>query len=91
MSVIRKIPLLGWIGIAILLGILTGPIMPEWLGNTFLTYNSIFSGFLGFAVPLIILGLIMPAIGERPLLEYAPSDFSSMVVSPPSALPGAKR
>lgn len=64
MSVIRKIPLLGWIGIAILLGILTGPIMPEWLGNTFLTYNSIFSGFLGFAVPLIILGLIMPAIAE---------------------------
>ncbi|WP_279403030.1 cation:dicarboxylate symporter family transporter [Arthrobacter sp. JCM 19049] len=38
--------------------------MPEWLGGLFLTYNSIFSGFLGFIVPLIILGLVMPAIAE---------------------------
>ena len=64
MQLLRKIPLLGWIILAIVLGLLLGPVIPEWLGNTFLTYNSIFSGFLNFVVPLIILGLVMPAIAE---------------------------
>lgn len=64
MKLLRSIPLLGWIVLAIVLGLLLGPVIPEWLGNTFLTYNSIFSGFLGFTVPLIILGLVMPAIAE---------------------------
>lgn len=64
MKFLKSIPLLGWIIVAIILGILTGPIMPTGLGNLFLTYNSIFSGFLGFIVPLIILGLVMPAIAE---------------------------
>ncbi|AIX99644.1 Na+/H+-dicarboxylate symporter [Arthrobacter sp. PAMC 25486] len=64
MKLLKSIPLLGWIIIAIVLGILTGPVMPVWLGGVFLTYNSIFSGFLGFIVPLIILGLVMPAIAE---------------------------
>ncbi|MFL4478983.1 cation:dicarboxylate symporter family transporter, partial [Paeniglutamicibacter sp. ORCA_105] len=64
MKLLKSIPLLGWILLAIVLGILTGPIMPAWLGGAFLTYNSIFSGFLGFIVPLIILGLVMPAIAE---------------------------
>ncbi|MGL3804798.1 dicarboxylate/amino acid:cation symporter [Paeniglutamicibacter sp. R2-26] len=64
MNLLKKIPLLGWIVIAIVLGILTGPVMPTWLGSAFLTYNSIFSGFLGFIVPLIILGLVTPAIAE---------------------------
>ena len=64
MKLLKSIPLLGWIIVAIILGILTGPVMPIWLGSVFLTYNSIFSGFLGFIVPLIILGLVMPAIAE---------------------------
>ncbi|MBP1326451.1 Na+/H+-dicarboxylate symporter [Leucobacter exalbidus] len=64
MKLLRAMPLLAWIVLAIILGILTGPIMPIWLGNVFLTYNSIFSGFLGFTVPLIILGLVTPAIAE---------------------------
>ncbi|PYI38615.1 sodium:proton antiporter [Arthrobacter psychrolactophilus] len=64
MKLLKSIPLLGWIIIAIVVGILTGPVMPTWLGNVFLTYNSIFSGFLSFVVPLIILGLVMPAIAE---------------------------
>lgn len=64
MKLLKSIPLLGWILVAIVLGILTGPIMPAWLGGVFLTYNSIFSGFLGFIVPLIILGLVTPAIAE---------------------------
>ncbi len=64
MKTLRRIPLLGWILIAIVTGVAVGPIMPKWMGDAFLTYNSIFSGFLGFAVPLIIVGLIMPAIAE---------------------------
>ncbi len=64
MKLLKSIPLLGWIILAIVLGILTGPVMPTWLGGVFLTYNSIFSGFLSFVVPLIILGLVMPAIAE---------------------------
>src|SRR5690606_17565044 len=32
-------------------------------------------------------GFTTPAMGADPLLVYAPSDFSSMVDSPPSALP----
>ncbi len=35
-------------------------------------------------------GLMRPVILLSPDLQYAPSDFSSMVVRPPSALPGAK-
>ena len=61
---LRTIPLLAWIGIAIVLGIVAGPFVPEWFGNISMTYNSIFSGLLGFVVPLIILGLVMPAIAE---------------------------
>lgn len=64
MTFLRRIPLIGWILIAIILGVALGPIMPKWLGDAFLTYNSIFSGFLGFAVPLLIFGLITPAIAE---------------------------
>lgn len=64
MKLLKSVPLLGWIILAIVLGILTGPVMPVWLGSTFLTYNSVFSGFLGFIVPLIIVGLVTPAIAE---------------------------
>ncbi|MGP5732883.1 cation:dicarboxylate symporter family transporter [Arthrobacter rhombi] len=64
MKLLKSFPLLGWVIITIVLGVLTGPVMPVWLGGVFMTYNSIFSGFLGFIVPLIILGLVMPAIAE---------------------------
>lgn len=64
MKLLKSIPLLGWVLIAIVLGVLFGPVMPQWLGSLFLTYNSIFSGFLSFVVPLIIFGLVAPAIAE---------------------------
>lgn len=64
MSKFCSIPLLAWIIVAIILGVLLGPVLPEWLDRVFLTYNSIFSGFLSFVVPLIILGLVMPAIAD---------------------------
>lgn len=68
MRILRKIPLLVWIIIAIALGVLIGwasrvggtPI-PVRLGATF---GMVFSELLGFAIPLIILGFIAPGIGS---------------------------
>lgn len=59
-----KIGLLGKILVAIALGIGIGLISPEWIVRTFVTFNSIFSQFLGFAIPLIIVGLVTPAIAD---------------------------
>ena len=59
-----KIGLLSKILIAIALGIGLGLIVPEWIVRLFLTFNGIFSQFLGFAIPLIIVGLVTPAISD---------------------------
>ena len=59
-----KISLLGKILIAILLGVCFGLFSPAWLVRIFLTFNGIFSQFLGFAIPLIIIGLVTTAIGD---------------------------
>lgn len=59
-----KIGLLGKILIAIILGIGLGLIAPVWFIRIFLTINDIFSQFLGFAIPLIILGLVTTAISD---------------------------
>ena len=59
-----QIGLLGKILIAIALGVGLGLIAPAWMVRTFLTFNGIFSQFLGFAIPLIIVGLVAPAISD---------------------------
>ena len=59
-----KIGLLGKIIIAMALGVGLGFIVPEWTVRIFLTFNGIFSQFLGFIIPLIILGLVTPAISD---------------------------
>lgn len=59
-----KIGLLARIIIAIVLGIGAGYLFPDWLARTFITFNSIFSEFLGFIIPLIIIGFIAPAIAD---------------------------
>lgn len=59
-----RIGLLGKIVIAIALGIGAGLVSPAWLVRIFLTFNGIFSQFLGFAIPLIILGLVTTAIAD---------------------------
>ena len=59
-----KIGLLGKIIIAMALGVGLGFIVPEWIVRIFLTFNGIFSQFLGFIIPLIILGLVTPAISD---------------------------
>ena len=59
-----KISLLGKIAIAIALGIIIGLFAPEWTVRIFNTFNSLFGEFLGFAIPLIIVGLVIPAIAD---------------------------
>ena len=50
--------------IAIALGILVGWFAPNWLAAVFNTFNGIFSQFLGFMIPLIIVGFVTPAIAD---------------------------
>lgn len=59
-----RIGLLGKIIIAIILGICIGLISPAWVVRIFLTFNGVFGQFLGFAIPLIILGLVTTAIAD---------------------------
>ncbi|MDR3268878.1 MAG: dicarboxylate/amino acid:cation symporter [Tannerella sp.] len=59
-----KISLLGKVAIAIGLGILLGQFVPSAVARVFVTFNSLFGNFLSFSIPLIILGLVTPAIGE---------------------------
>lgn len=59
-----KIGLLGRILIAIALGVALGHIFTLPWVRIFVTFNSIFGQFLGFIIPLIILGLVTPAIAD---------------------------
>lgn len=59
-----QIPLLGKIIIAIVLGVVLGNVLTEEWVRLFLTFNGIFSQFLGFMIPLIIIGLVTPAIAD---------------------------
>lgn len=59
-----KIGLLARILIAIALGIGFGNLLPAAMVRVFVTFNGIFSEFLGFIIPLIILGLVTPAIAD---------------------------
>lgn len=58
------IGLLPRIIIAILLGIAFGNLLPGALVRVFVTFNGIFSEFLNFSIPLIILGLVTIAIAD---------------------------
>ncbi|MDO5720196.1 MAG: dicarboxylate/amino acid:cation symporter [Actinomycetaceae bacterium] len=60
----KRIPLFAWVLLAIILAIITGPFMPLVLARAFFTFNAIFGTFLGFVIPLIIIGLVTPAIAE---------------------------
>ena len=59
-----KIGLLPRILISIVLGVLCGMFFPEWAVRCFVTFNSVFSHFLSFLIPLIIVGLVTPAIAD---------------------------
>lgn len=59
-----KISLLAKVVIAIVAGIALGQFFPAWATRMFVTFNSLFGEFLSFAIPLIIIGLVTPAIGD---------------------------
>lgn len=59
-----KVNLLVKILVAIGLGIACGNIMPGWFGSLSATFNGLFSQFLNFLIPLIILGFVAPAIAD---------------------------
>ncbi|MCG1027738.1 dicarboxylate/amino acid:cation symporter [Virgibacillus halodenitrificans] len=60
----KGIGLLIKIIIAIVLGIAIGSFSNEWWIQLFATFNGLFGNFLGFVIPLIILGFIAPGIGS---------------------------
>lgn len=50
--------------VAIAAGVLLGNILPVDIVRGVVTFNGVFSQFLGFLIPLIIVGLVTPAIAE---------------------------
>lgn len=60
----QKFPLLARVAVAIVLGIVLGQFFPIGLTRVFTTFNGLFGNFLNFIIPLIIVGLVTPAIGE---------------------------
>ena len=59
-----KIGLLPRIIIAIISGLLLGMVLPAPAVRIFVTFNGIFASFLFFCIPLIIVGLVAPAIAD---------------------------
>ena len=59
-----KLGLVGRIIIAMVLGMLLGGVLPEKVTRVFTTFNGLFSQFLGFIIPLLIVGLVAPAIAD---------------------------
>ncbi|MDY6055243.1 dicarboxylate/amino acid:cation symporter [Micrococcus sp.] len=59
-----RLGLLPRILLAIALGVLVGLVAPDAMVRVFATVNALFSGFLGFIVPVLILALVAPAIGD---------------------------
>lgn len=60
----KRMGLLPKLIIAIILGILLGRLRIAWIVRVLATFNSLFGNFLGFAIPLIIIGFVAPGIGD---------------------------
>ena len=60
----KKPGLLTKVIIAIAAGIICTMFFPLWASRIFVTFNSLFSNFLGMFIPLLIIGLVSPAIAE---------------------------
>ena len=60
----KKLGLLPRLIIAIILGIAVGAFAPEVVVAILATFNEIFGNFLGFVIPLIIVGFVAPGIGD---------------------------
>ena len=64
MTKFKKPNLLVLILLGIIAGIICGWFFNEGITRIFITFNSLFSNFLNFCVPLIILGFVAPAIAD---------------------------
>ncbi|MBQ6087554.1 MAG: dicarboxylate/amino acid:cation symporter [Bacteroidales bacterium] len=60
----KKFGLLPRIFTAIALGLILGNVLPLGAIRAFATFNGIFGNFLQFLIPLIIIGLVTPAIAD---------------------------
>ncbi|WP_097026842.1 dicarboxylate/amino acid:cation symporter [Clostridium peptidivorans] len=60
----KKMGLIPKLIIAIILGILIGAYAPTMIVSILATFNSIFGNFLGFVIPLIILGFVVAGIAD---------------------------
>lgn len=60
----KRFGLLPKIVVAIVAGVLLGLVVPKIVVEIMATFNSIFSAFLGFVVPFIIIGFIVPGIAK---------------------------
>src|SRR5690606_28423834 len=60
----KKIGLLPRLIIAIIVGILIGAYLPQIFTELLATFNGLFGNFLGFIIPLIIVGFIVPGIAD---------------------------
>lgn len=60
----KKLGLLPKLVVAIIAGILIGKVAPVSIVKLLATFNGIFGNFLGFAIPLIIIGFVAPGIGD---------------------------
>lgn len=82
-----KIGLVGRIIIAMILGMLLGGYLPVKVIRAFSTFNGLFSQFLGFIIPLLILGLVAPAIADigkkagRMLLGTTALAYTATIIS----------
>lgn len=84
-----RVGLLPRILIAIVLGMASGAVSPLPLVRVFATFNNVFSNLLQFLIPLIIIGLVTPAISDigkgagkllfiTALIAYADTVFSGL-------------
>ncbi len=60
----RQLGLLPKVILAIIFGIIFGYFFPESIVRVFITFNGVFSNFLSFSIPLIIIGLVAPGISD---------------------------
>ena len=80
-----KLGLLPRVVIAIITGVALGSFLPE--SRLLLTFNDLFSQFLGFFIPILIVGLVIPSIADiglgagRMLAFTALLAYSSTVVA----------
>ncbi|MDR0384715.1 MAG: dicarboxylate/amino acid:cation symporter [Prevotellaceae bacterium] len=64
MRAVFRAGLLLKVAAAIVCGLVLGNFASEWIVRIFVTFNGLFSGFLSFCIPLIVLGLVAPAISD---------------------------